>query len=66
MPRIGTALEACNNIIGGRQYIDDLPFAFIAPLQPEEHIDLFHCMCICCIVCCQLALGLYAQRMSGA
>ena len=32
MPCVRPPLEACYNIIGRSQYIDDFPFAFVSPL----------------------------------
>jgi hypothetical protein len=40
--RIGTALEAGDNIVAGCKHINNLAFAFVAPLQTENYINLFH------------------------
>ena len=44
MPCIGTALKACHDFVGGGQYVDDLAFAFVAPLQTQDDIDFLHCI----------------------
>ena len=49
MAGIGAALEARHHLVAGRQYIHDLAFALVAPLQSEDHVDFFHYnFTLCC------------------
>jgi hypothetical protein len=42
--RIGSALEAGDYVVTGRQHVNNFAFAFVAPLQTENYIYLFHNM----------------------
>ena len=42
MARVGTALEAGDHLVTGRQDVDDLALALVAPLEAEDHVYLLH------------------------
>ena len=39
---VGSALETSDYIITGSEHVDNFTFAFVAPLQTENYINLFH------------------------
>ena len=57
MPCVGPALESSYEVIGGGQDIDDLAFAFVAPLQSEQDINFLHYSIECVSVIRSLALS---------
>lgn len=40
MSGIGAALETGDELISGGEHIHDLALAFVAPLQPKQHVSL--------------------------
>ena len=50
MSRIGATLEAGDEVIGRRQDVHYLSLTFVAPLQAEQDIYLFHH--VVCIYSC--------------
>ena len=42
MAGIGAALEAGHNVVARRQHVDNLAFAFVAPLEAQQYVYLCH------------------------